>query len=137
MNKKINNQSVSLDNISSEIPMDDKLTDTKTPLEDRQVYFAGYDDFTVGKGNIIYLENMPENEDILMAYEIYVDDKLIHKTGMIPSGKYSEWMPADEMEAGEYDISIKNIPYYSYNGEDYFTLSFQPSNTVHMTIVEN
>lgn len=137
MNNKINNQSVSLDNIVSDVPLDDKLTDTKTPLADRQVYFAGYDDFAVGPGNIIYLENMPENEDIFIAYEIYIGDELVHKTGLIPSGQYSEWEPASEVEPGEYDISIKNIPYYSYNGKDYFTLSFQPSNTVHMTVVDN
>lgn len=137
MKASMNNPTVVIDNSIADIPLDDKLTDSTNPLADRQVYFAGYDDFTVGPDNCIYLENLPENEDIFIAYEIYIGDELIHKTGLIPSGQYSEWIPADTMKPGEYDISIKNVPYYSYNGEDYSTLSFQPSNTVHMTIVDN
>ncbi len=120
------------------ISFDDNLTEVKVndnPLADRQVYYAGFDDFTVKEGNIVYLENLKENGDIFMSYEIYVDDKLVHKTGLIPSGQYSEWIPADEITPGEYDISIKNIPYYSYNGTDFFVLAYQPVNTVKMTIL--
>ncbi len=121
------------------VSVDGNLTDVRVsddPLSNRQVYYAGFDDFTVGEGNVVYLENLRENEDIFMAYEIYVGDELIHKTGLIPSGQYSEWIPATDMNAGTYQISIKNVPYYSYNGTDYFVLAYQPINTVQMTIIK-
>ena len=118
------------------ISIDENLTNVNdNPLADRQVYYAGFDDFAVKKGNIVFLENLKENDDIFMSYEIYIGDKLVHKTGLIPSGQYSEWLPADEITPGEYDIAIKNIPYYSYNGTDFFVLAYQPVNTVKMTIL--
>ena len=121
------------------VSVDDSLTEIRMsddPLSNRQVYYAGFDDFTVGEGNIVYLENLRENDDIFMAYEIYIGDELIHKTGLIPSGQYSEWIPASDVDAGTYQISIKNVPYYSYNGTDYFVLAYQPVNTVQMTVIK-
>lgn len=132
-------QSLGVRTISDDdIAMDSNLTDTKSdnPLSDRNVYFAGFDNFTVGQDNVVYFENLKENGDIFMAYEVYLGDELVHKTGLIPSGEYSQWTPAGDLKPGSYDISIKNVPYYSFDGVNYEKLTYQPVNNVNVVIVE-
>ena len=140
-NKKLRqvNSSVGVSTIrDDDIAMDDNITDKNSdnPLSDRNVFFAGFDNFTVGQDNVVYFENLKENDDIFMAYEVYLGDELIHKTGLIPSGTYSQWTPARDLKPGSYDISIKNVPYYSFDGVNYDKLSYQPVNNVSVTIVE-
>lgn len=136
---KEGDQSLGVRTISDDdIAMDSNLTDTKSdnPLSDRNVYFAGFDNFTVGQDNVVYFENLKENDDIFMAYEVYLGDELIHKTGLIPSGEYSQWTPAEDLKPGSYSISIKNVPYYSFDGVNYEKLTYQPVNNVNVVIVE-
>ena len=45
--------------------------ETASPISSRNVYFAGIDNSTCNGDTIVYLENLPENEDFLIRYEIY------------------------------------------------------------------
>ena len=123
------------DTVSMKI--DTNLTDTKvveTALSDRQVYYAGLEDCTINKDSAIYLENLPENEDFYMAYEVYVDDKLVHKTDLIPSRKFSKWIPGETMEPGTYVFNIKHIPYYEVSEGEFVPLAYQPVNPITVVI---
>ena len=117
-------------NLTSEIAPEE------SPLEGRHVYYAGLEDCVVNSTSVVYLENLKENDDIYMAYEIYDNDVLIHETGLIPAGEYSKWTPAEDLEPGEHTLSIKNIPYYGLGGDDYEPLAYQPINMINMTILE-
>ena len=94
-------------------------------LANRQVYFSGIDDATISKQTVVYLENLPENGDFLMQYEITDTDtgKVIEKTGLIPSGEHVDWIPGETLEAGEYHLNFREIPYYQIGEDDYMTLT--------------
>ncbi len=122
------------------IGIDNNLTaereSTASILSDRQVYYAGLEDCTVGPDSIVYLENLKENNDIYMAYRISVDGVVIHETGLIPAGEFSKWTPSDVLNPGQYELSIRNIPYYDTGNENYEQLAYQPVNIINMTVIE-
>ena len=111
-----------------------KETSLAEILADRQVYFAGIDDATIGKSTVIYLENMPENDDILMQYQI-VDKgsgEILETTGLIPSGESIPWVPGEVLADGSYTLIFMEKPFYEYQGE-YIALT-QGNNEVNITI---
>ena len=89
-------------------------------LEDRRVFFAGLDDTVISKGQKINLRNIKDNEDFVMKYEIYNEDtgELIFETDFIESDHYLQWDPYDQLEKGEYNILIKEIPYAIIDGQE-------------------
>ncbi len=115
------------------------ITDNDSPLVNRYVYYAGLEDSVIKKDTAVYLENLKKNEDIFMAYEVY-DDKgnLVFETNLIPSGEFVRWVPGENFESGEYEFSIKHIPYYGFADEkgnvDYVALAYQPVNVVKLII---
>ncbi len=104
-------------------------------LSDRQVYFAGIDDVTISRQSVIYLENLPENDDILMQYEIVNKDtgETLETTGLIPAGERIAWIPGEMLADGSYTLVFKEKPFYEYQG-GYFALT-QGNNEVSITIV--
>lgn len=106
-------------------------------LEGRNVYFSGIEDAVINKQTVVQLDNMKENEDFYMTYEIY--DKstgvLIFKTDLIPSGQWINWVPGESLDIGEHILDIKQIPYYEHSKGDFKSLT-QGCNTVVFTIVE-
>ena len=121
---------------AADISMDSNLTDTRGDLSNRMVYYAGLEDCTVNSSSVVYLENLPENEDIYMSYEISKDGEVIHKTGLIPAGEFSKWTPSEVLSPGVYSLAIKNIPYYDTGDGNYETLAYQPVNVISMTVIE-
>ncbi len=115
------------------------VVDDNSPLANRYVYYAGLEDSVIKKDTAVYLENLKKNEDIFMAYEVY-DDKgnLVFETNLIPSGEFIRWIPGENFESGEYEFSIKHIPYYGFTDEkgniDYVALAYQPINVVKLII---
>ena len=103
-------------------------------LADIQVYFAGIEDAVISEDTVIYLENLKENGDILMQYEI--TDKgsgeTLETTGLIPSGEHVEWVPGKALKKGVHTLIMHESPFYSYDGE-YFALT-QGNNEVTFTI---
>ncbi len=88
-------------------------------LADRQVYFAGIEDATINRQTVIYLENMKENDDILMQYEITDKDtgEVLETTGLIPSGEHVDWIPGEKLADGSYTLVFHEKPFYEYKGE--------------------
>lgn len=111
-------------NVVSNISVDTRATsETNQVIEDslgnRQVFFAGIEDLDISMTTSVLLENLPENEDILMKYEIYNSETedLIFETDLIPSGEHVEWVPGRNLDKGEYQITMVETPYYP-NGDD-------------------
>ena len=103
-------------------------------LADRQVYFAGIENATISQDTVIYLENMEENDDILMQYEITdkETDEVLETTGLIPAGEQVAWTPGEKLKAGTYTLIFHEKPFYPYDG-DYAALT-QGNNEVVFTI---
>ena len=103
-------------------------------LTDRQVYFAGLEDAVIAKDTEIFLENMEENGDILLQYEICdkATGEVLETTGLIPAGEHVAWTPGETMESGTYTLSFHEKPFYPYEGE-YVALT-QGNNEVKITI---
>ena len=88
-------------------------------LSARNVYFAGIEDSVFfGEGRIA-LDNLAENKDFLMRYEVYDKDfdKKIFETGLIPSGQRVFFDPYSVLKAGTYHLMFVAIPYMEQNGE--------------------
>lgn len=85
----------------------------KDPLEDRKVFFYGYDDKTITKTTTIALCNPKENLDFYMMYEI-LDEKgnVVFETDLIPSGQSLIWVPGETLSVGEHKLSFLYVPYY-------------------------
>ena len=126
--------------ISAGLIIDENATDkTKEnqqtdPLSERMVYFAGIEDCTINQQSIVYLENLPENEDFLMKYQIFEGEKLIYETDLIPSGMHIEWKAAEDLSIGEHKLDFKEVPYYPVDG-NYIELT-SGVNAVVITVTE-
>ncbi len=114
--------------------------ETAGSISSRNVYFAGIDNSTCNGGTIVYLENLPENEDFLMRYEIYTLTEdgqrkdMIHETDLIPSGKHVNWKPAEDLGVGIHHVAFVGQPFMK-SGKDYIPLT-AGENQVLLTIVE-
>ena len=90
----------------------------KEELSARNVYFAGIEDSVFyGEGRIA-LDNLEENEDFLMRYEVYDEEsgKLIFETGLIPSGERVYFEPYSVLKPGVYQLRFTAVPYMEQNG---------------------
>ena len=109
-------------------------------LSNRNVYFSGIDNSSCNKDTVIYLENLPENEDFLMKYEIYelnedgTRGEMVFSTDLIPSGQHVNWKPAENLSAGTHNISFLEQPFVQ-SGDDFIPLT-AGENQVVLTIVE-
>lgn len=103
-------------------------------LADRQVYFAGIEDAVISEDTVIYLENLKENGDILIQYEVIDKEngESLETTGLIPSGEHVAWVPGEALEKGTHTLILHESPFYPYEGE-YFALT-QGNNEVTFTI---
>ena len=103
-------------------------------LSDRQVYFAGIENAVISHDTAICLENMEENGDILMQYEISdkATGEVLETTGLIPAGEQIAWVPGEQLEDGTYTLIFHEKPFYPYEGE-YIALT-QGNNEVTITI---
>ncbi len=87
-------------------------------LTARNVFFAGIEDSVFyGEGRIA-LDNLAENEDFLMRYEVYDtgSDELIFETGLIPSGERVYFDPYSVLKPGIYRLRFTAVPYMEQNG---------------------
>lgn len=116
--------------------MDTKEEPDMLDLSDRYIYFAGYEDCSVVAGERMALVNLPENEDIYIAYTVYLSDtgEEVFKTDLIEPGNSVEWTVSENLEPGEYRISLYQAPYILDNRGDFMEL-ISASNE--MTIIVN
>jgi len=105
-------------------------------LSGRYICFAGYEDCSVGEGEQMVLVNLPENEDIYIAYTVYLSDtgEAVFETGLIAPGNSVGWTVSGDLEPGEYRLSLYQVPYILDNHGDFVEL-ISASNE--MTIVVN
>lgn len=103
---------------------------------ERDVYFAGINDAVINEKTKVLLENLPENEDYLMKYEIYnVDtDEKVFETDLIPSGSHIVWMAGEDLgEAGTYNLLFVESPFAPLDDGTYEPLTVG-RNTVTFTV---
>lgn len=111
--------------------------DLKSALAGRQVYFSGLEDSIIDSATPVFLENLPENGEILMKYRVTNQNtgEVIFKSDMISSGSHAEWIPGETLPAGEYCFSIHATPYFPFgDGEDGFVSLTAADNVVYFTI---
>lgn len=112
------------------------IEEANNKLASRYVYFSGFDNATVNADSKIKLNNLETNQDFLMQYQIYEDDKLVYETGLIKSGNSVYWQIGDTLSVGEHNLTIKQNPYYDVDGKgNYLPLTYG-SCTVKFTVVE-
>lgn len=125
------------------LTLDTNANDEKelqNPLSSRNVYFAGIDNSTCGPNTVIYLENLEENEDFLMKYQIYELEEdgskgeQLFETDLIPSGQHVNWKPAETLTPGVHNVTFVELPFMP-QGEDFIPLTAGENNVV-LTIVE-
>ena len=92
----------------------EKNQDTDNPLKDRTVSFVGLNDAILQEGGVIVLENLPENKDFYMKYEVTDNNsnKVVFETDLIESGNHIDWVPSETMKKGEYHLSFLQIPFW-------------------------
>lgn len=93
-------------------------------LSDRYIYFAGYEDCFVGEGEQMALVNLPENGDIYIAYTVYLSDtgEAVFATELIAPGNSVEWVVSEDLEPGEYRLSLYQVPYILDNHGNFLEL---------------
>ena len=93
-------------------------------LSGRYICFAGYEDCSVGRGEQMVLVNLPENEDIYIAYTVYLSDtgEAVFETGLIAPGNSVGWTVSGDLEPGEYRLSLYQAPYILDNHGDFIEL---------------
>lgn len=99
----------------------EKVAEVNNPLSSRQIFFAGFDDIYASEESVVCLENLPENDDFFIRYEILMKrgdkEKLVFETDLIPSGEHIEWIPSESLEPGDYDLTFVQTPYVEINGK--------------------
>ena len=93
-------------------------------LSDRFICFAGYEDCSVGEGERMALVNLAENEDIYIAYTVYLADtgEAVFETDLIAPGNSVEWTVGEDLEPGEHRISLYQVPYIRDNHGNFVEL---------------
>lgn len=138
-NKKPQEQATISTNTINTLNIDSNQTDIEeanNKLASRYVYFSGFDNATVNADSKIKLNNLETNQDFLMQYQIYEDDKLVYETGLIKSGNSVYWQIGNTLSVGEHNLTIKQNPYYDVDGKgNYLPLTYG-SCTVKFTVVE-
>ena len=128
------------------VPQGNMVLDTRSttdeakrenPLASRSVFFAGIEDAAITKTGQIALDNLPENEDFLLKYEITDTEtgELVFETNLIPAGERVLWTPGETMEPGTYKLSFLEKPFYK-DEDGNFTPLTSGNNVVTIKIVE-
>ena len=122
----VNHGNLTVDTRQTEEKRDDPMKD----IASRNVFFAGIEDAAFAGNGQIALENLPENKDFLMKYEIVNRDtgELVFKTVLITSGNRIYFDPYSVLRPGIYHLSFVETPYALIIGE-YIELT-GASNTV-------
>ncbi len=109
-----------------------------SPLASRSVYFAGIEDAALAKDSQIALDNLPENEDFLLKYEITdtATGELVFETDLIPSGERVLWTPGETLAPGTYKLSFLEKPFYKDEKTGEYTPLTSGNNVVTIVIVD-
>lgn len=102
-------------NVMIDTRADSEKEEASNPLSDRMVHFSGIEDADVNADSVVYLENLPENEDFYMTYKIENADtgEVYEETGLIPSGEHVAWKVGEDItEPGEYHLNFHEAPYW-------------------------
>ena len=93
-------------------------------LSERFICFAGYEDCSVGAGDRMALVNLAENEDIYIAYTVYLADtgEAVFETDLIAPGDSVEWTVSEDLEPGEHRLSLYQVPYILDNHGNFVEL---------------
>lgn len=102
---------------NANIQIDTRATDEEkaaNPLANRQVFFSGINDADVNAKTVVYLENLPENEDFYMTYQVEDKDsgEIVFETGLIPAGEHVEWTIGDSLSVGEHNLIFHEKPFW-------------------------
>ena len=97
----------------------EEIENPMADLASRNVYFAGIEDAVFAGSGQIALENLPENEDFFMRYQVVNDDtgETVFETDLITSGNRIYFDPYSELKPGIYHLSFVETPYALINGE--------------------
>lgn len=112
-------------------------SDLVEALKDRQVFFAGIEDAVITKSTTIFLENVEENEDILMKYDIVDKEtgETLESTGLIPAGEHIEWKAGEVLSEGEHTLIFRETPYFPWEeAQDGYVQLTQANNEVILTV---
>jgi len=99
----------------------EKPAEVDNPLASRQIFFAGFDDIYASEESVVCLENLPENEDFFIRYEILEKsgdkENIVFETDLIPAGEHIEWIPSEFLEPGDYELTFVQTPFVEINGK--------------------
>lgn len=105
------------------------------PLANRSVSFVGMDDCTIKTGDSIKLENLPENQDFYLKFQITDTEtgKDVYSTDLIPSGQSVMWVPSENLDKGVHHLAFLQLPYWKNPSGEYIPLT-AGNNEVALTI---
>ena len=104
-------------------------------LAKTNISFAGINNIDNGtKTTPVNMPNVKENDKILMRFTITdaSTGEQVYKSGLVKSGEYVQWIPGETYGAGTYTFSVKEEPFYPYNGKNVPLTS--GSNAIKVTI---
>ncbi len=104
-------------------------------LAKTNINFAGINNIDNGtKTTPVNMPNVKENDKILMQFTITdaSTGEQVYKSGLVKSGEYVQWIPGETYDAGTYTFSVKEEPFYPYNGKNVPLTS--GSNAIKVTI---
>jgi len=112
---------------------------TEDEWSDRKVYFAGFSDSSFNQKTRLELKNPKENRDFFIKFVVTDTDskETLYESGLVESGKAVYWTPAEQLEAGIYNLAIQMMPYYSPDNGETWTQLTATSNRVAFTIVDS
>lgn len=136
-NQMTNNDNTLLIIEDNSIDKSEAVAKKENPLANRNVFFAGYTDATISKTSSIILENLPDNKDFLMKYEItnLETGEVVYETNLITSGQCVLWVPGETLEEGTYKLQFLAKPYFQEENGNFLPLT-AGSNTVQYIITE-
>lgn len=88
----------------------DENKDKNNPLKGLYVTYSGITDNVIVEQSTVELENLKENGDIVMKFEVYEKDKLIYETDYIKSNTHVNWEAGKDLSKGEHTLRIVQIP---------------------------
>ena len=83
---------------------------------------TGYFDKTLGYGDFYPLVNDRDNSDaeIYVRYLVSVDGREVFSSGLVEQGMQVNWVPAEVLEEGEYEVLIREVPFiYDETAEEW------------------
>lgn len=111
----------------------------KEELANRKVYFYGIMDGSMSKDAPLALQNPEVNQDILIKYTIINDvtGETVFESDLIESGKAIQWYPGETLNAGVYNFTVIEEPYYQATGSDAYLPLTVGNNHVVIELIED